>query len=150
MRASQASGSGGHPVLFFDGVCVLCSGSVDFVMARDRKAVFRFAALQGETARAMGAMEAMPPAPADAQGDPDPLRSLLLWDRGRWYRRSDAVLRVFAGLGGAWRLAWTFLLIPRILRDTAYDFVARNRYHWFGMREACRMPTPSEQARFLP
>lgn len=127
----------------------MCNGSVDFVMARDRKGNFRFAALQGETARAMGAMAAMPPLPGDAQGDPDPLRSLLLWDRGRWYRRSDAVLRVCLGLGGAWRMAWPLSLVPRILRDTVYDFIARNRYRWFGRTDACRVPSASERARFL-
>jgi predicted DCC family thiol-disulfide oxidoreductase YuxK len=139
-----------QPILFFDGVCALCNGFVDFMMARDRRGRFRVAALQGETAMAMRAMEAQPPVRAPAEGYSDPLRSFLLWDRGRWFRKSDAALRVVAGLGGAWRLAGLWLWIPRVLRDTVYDFVARNRYRWFGKREACRMPTPSERDRFLP
>jgi predicted DCC family thiol-disulfide oxidoreductase YuxK len=150
MPARATPGPDGHPVLFFDGVCPLCNGFADFVMARDGHGRFRIAALQGETAQAMGAMAAMPPAPATAQGESDPLRSFLLWDGGSWYRRSDAALRVIAGLGGPWRLAWALLWIPRILRDTVYDFIARNRYRWFGKREACRFPAPSERDRFLP
>jgi predicted DCC family thiol-disulfide oxidoreductase YuxK len=74
----------------------------------------------------------------------------LLWDRGRWYRRSDAALRAIVGLGGPWGLARPLFLVPRILRDTVYDFIARNRYRWFGKREACRMPSPAERDRFLP
>jgi len=139
-----------HPILFFDGVCALCNGFIDFVMTRDGRGRFRIAALQGETAVAMRAMEAQPPGPPPAAGDSDPLRSFLLWDRGRWFRKSDAALRVIAGLGGVWRIAGLWLWIPRVLRDTVYDFVARNRYRWFGKREACRMPTPSERERFLP
>jgi predicted DCC family thiol-disulfide oxidoreductase YuxK len=150
MPAPQAAGSGEHPILFFDGVCALCNGFADFVMARDGKARFRIAALQGETARAMAVMSAMPAAPEPAEGDSDPLRSFLLWDGGRWYRRSDAALRVIVGLGGLWRLFRPLFLIPRSLRDTVYDSIARNRYRWFGKREACRMPAPAERDRFLP
>lgn len=139
-----------HPIVFFDGVCALCNGFADFVMARDRAGHFRIAALQGETALAMGAMEAQPKLPTPAEGDSDPMRSILLWDGGRWYRKSEAALRVVAGLDGAWKLSRPLLWIPRNLRDTVYDFIARNRYRWFGKREACRMPTPSERERFLP
>jgi predicted DCC family thiol-disulfide oxidoreductase YuxK len=140
---------GEMPILFFDGVCALCNGFADFVMARDRRKRFRIAALQGETAAAMGA-RARQPAASDPAGDADPLKTLLLWERGRWYRKSDAALRVLGGLGGAWPLARALLCVPRIMRDTVYDFVARNRYRWFGRREACRMPAPGERGRFLP
>lgn len=139
-----------HPVLFFDGECVLCNGFADFVMAHDTKAHFRIAALQGETAQAMGAGGAMPADPISAGSGSEPLRTFLLRDGGRWYGRSDAALRVLAGLGGFWRLSWPLRFIPRILRDTVYDFIARNRYGWFGKRDACRMPSPAERIRFLP
>lgn len=139
-----------HPVVFFDGVCALCNGFADFVMARDRRGRFRIAALQGGTAAAMGAMDAQPAGREPAEGAADPMRSMLLWREGRWYRKSDAALRIIGGLGGAWALAFPLLLVPRILRDTVYDFVARNRYRWFGKRDACRMPAPAERGRFLP
>lgn len=128
----------------------MCNGFADFVMAQDRRGRIRIAALQGETAAAMGASEAAPP-PRKAAGDgPDPLRSVLLRESGRWYRKSDAALRAIAGLGGPWVCARALLVVPRIIRDTVYDHVARNRYRWFGEREACRMPSPAERGRFLP
>jgi predicted DCC family thiol-disulfide oxidoreductase YuxK len=140
----------GHPIVFFDGVCALCNGFVDYVMARDRRGRFRIAALQGETAREKGALEAQPPPRRDAGDEADALRSLLLWDAGRWHRKSDAALRILAGLGGAWGLARVLIWVPRFARDAVYDFVARNRYRWFGKKESCRMPTIAERERFLP
>ena len=149
MPSSPVAPFGEHPILFFDGVCVLCNGFADFVMARDGKARFRLASLQGETARAMGAGKA-PARPAAAESGSDRFETVLLWEGGRWHRRSDAALRVIVGLGGVWRMAWPLFLIPRNLRDTVYDFIAANRYRWFGKRETCRLPAPAERARFLP
>ena len=121
----------------FDGVCNLCNGTVDFMLKRDKRAKFRFASLQGESAARLvpDAME---------------LDSVALWQDGRLYRKSTAGLRMYAGLGGIWRLALAFLLVPRPIRDAVYDFIARNRYRWFGKREACRLPTEAERGRFLP
>lgn len=148
------------PVIFFDGVCGLCNHFVDFVMARDKAQVFRFAALQGETAAAR-LQGRFPPAPAlrpasdsgEENPSPDgavPLRSVILWEGDVLHHNSDAALRIIARLGGIWSLARAFLLVPRPLRDLAYGFVARNRYRWFGRRETCRLPTPAERKLFLP
>ena len=131
------------PILFFDGYCGLCNGFVDFVIARDSKAVFRFSPLQGETANARVPADAVSPA---SPGDP---RSIVFWENGRVHRKSDAVLRALPLLGGAWKLAAALRVIPRPARDFAYDVVARNRYRWFGRRETCRMPGPGERERFL-
>ncbi len=150
MAEPEATDPDRGTIVFFDGVCALCNGFADFVLARDRRGRFRIAALQGRTAAAMGALAAQPAARETADGAPDPLRSILLWEGGRWYRKSDAALRVVAGLGGPWRLAGGLLAFPRFARDGVYDWVARNRYHWFGRREACRMPTAAERERFLP
>lgn len=137
-----------HPVLFFDGVCGLCNLSVDFILARDKRAHFRFSPLQGETAAKVLKGEATSdPSLAD---DVDGLRSLILWDADGFHRRSEAALRLLRGIGGIWSLAAVFRLVPRPLRDLVYDFVAKNRYKWFGKREACRMPAPNERALFLP
>ncbi len=141
------------PVIFFDGVCGLCDGFVDFVMARDRRAAFRFAALQGETASGVlreGGSARGPSAPPAGDGAGEWMRSILLRDRDGLHRKSDAVLRILVGLGGPWRLLGLLRLVPRPLRDIAYDFIARNRYRWFGKRDTCRMPTPEERERFLP
>jgi len=126
------------PIVFYDGVCNLCDAFVDFAVRHDRRAVFRYAPLQGTTAA--------------AYLDPtfrEMLTSVALLDDGTVYRKSDAALRVLAGMGGAWRLALIFLLVPLPIRDWVYDHVAHNRYRWFGKRTSCRIPTPEERGRFL-
>ncbi|HKP95354.1 MAG TPA: thiol-disulfide oxidoreductase DCC family protein [Fibrobacteria bacterium] len=139
------------PIVLFDGLCGLCNGFVDFALARDRRGRYRFAALQGETAASLRESGGAPPASPVTYGpDADPLRSMLLWENGVLHRKSDAALRVLGGLGGPWALARLLLAVPRFLRDAVYDFVARNRYRWFGKRETCRMPSPAERKRFLP
>ncbi|MCA9025689.1 MAG: DUF393 domain-containing protein [Planctomycetaceae bacterium] len=131
--------AGGHPVLFFDGVCGLCSHAVDFVMARDTQATFRFAPLQGETARAM-----LP------EADIVNLDSMAVAINGSIYRRSSAVVRILWQLGPLWRFCgWALWLIPLPLRDLGYKLVAKWRYRLFGKHETCRLPTPEERERFL-
>lgn len=129
------------PIVFFDGVCGLCNGSVDWLMARDRRSVLRFAPLQGETAlRTLGA----------PQGDPESWSMVLVDETGRYWR-SEAAIRIVRHLGGPWALVGRVLgAVPRGLRDAAYRWIARNRYRYFGKHETCRLPTPAERARFLP
>lgn len=127
-------------VIFFDGVCGLCNHWIDFLLARDRKRLFHFAPLQGETAR-----DWLKLAPDES------LNSVVLFDAQGIHRKTDAVWRMLVQLGGAWRVAgWLLRLVPRPVRNLGYDFVARHRYRWFGKKESCRLPTPDERARFLP
>src|SRR5262245_61312945 len=129
-----------HPVILFDGVCNLCNGFVQFVIARDPQARFRFASLQARAAAALLAGRG-------SQGQlPD---SLLLLEKGKLYKQSDAALRVLKGLAFPWNLMCALLIVPRPLRDFVYAWVARNRYRWFGKREVCMVPTPELRARFL-
>lgn len=130
---------GEPPVIFFDGVCGLCSASVDFILKRDRQGLFRFAPLQGETAAAvLGELS------------PDSLTwSFYLWDETGLSDRSTAALRIGRKLGGIYHLSALGWLVPRFMRDAIYGFVARNRYRWFGKKETCRIPKPAERARFL-
>ena len=128
------------PVIFFDGVCGLCNAWVDFVIARDRQGQFRFSPLQGGAARDF--LQMTPETSLD---------SVALVDADGVHRKSDAVWRILAQLGGLWRpLGWFLCLIPRPLRNWGYDVVARHRYQWFGKKETCRLPTPAERERFLP
>jgi predicted DCC family thiol-disulfide oxidoreductase YuxK len=128
------------PIVFFDGVCGFCNRFVDFVIRRDAAAVFRFAPLQGETARRL-----LPDA------DVCDLKTLVLWEEQGVSRKSTAVLRVLSGLGGAWRvIAVALRRVPQPLRDFGYALVARYRYAIFGKKETCRMPTAAERSRFLP
>lgn len=127
-------------VIVFDGVCLLCSRSVAFVLAHDRQNQFRFATLQSATGKALLIRHGLDPE------DPD---SFLLADGAAGYANSDAIIRVVTALGGAWRLVALFRLIPRLLRDRFYRWIARNRYRWFGRRAVCVVPSPEMLGRFL-
>ena len=129
-----------QPVILFDGVCNLCAWSVQFIIRRDPCGQFRFAALQSPVGQRLLAERG-----ADARG----LDSVVLIEGARWYARSDAALRIARRLSGAWPLLALLRVLPRPLRDWAYDFVARNRYRWFGRQDACMLPTPTLRARFL-
>ena len=126
------------PVIFFDGVCGLCNWGVSSLLRIDKGHVFKFAPLQGETARKR------------LQIEPQNMESVILSLNGRLYFRSDAVLRSLAPLGRLWRIPMVILAVPRSLRDIVYDFIARHRYRWFGKREVCCLPTPEERLYFLP
>lgn len=129
-----------HPVVLFDGTCNLCNASVQFVLRRDPRARFRFAALQSPAAAALLAA-------AGWQGPrPD---SVALVAGGRVLWKSSAALAIARGLRWPWPLLAVFALVPRPLRDVVYDFVARRRLRWFGRQEACMVPTPALRARFL-
>lgn len=128
------------PVVLFDGVCNLCEGVVRFVLARDRTGHFRFAALQSPAGQQLLAACGLSTTTFD---------SFVLIEAGRCHTESSAALRVAAGLGGAWRLVGLLRVVPRPIRDAVYRWVARNRYRWFGRREACLVPTPEIRSRFL-
>jgi predicted DCC family thiol-disulfide oxidoreductase YuxK len=127
-------------VVLFDGVCNLCNGWVRFVIARDPRARFRFASLQSSFGVEVLRRHCLAP---------DFLGSILLLERGVLFAKSDAVLRIAGGLRWPWPLLAVFRLVPRALRDVVYDWVARNRYRWFGKRESCPLPSPQHTARFL-
>jgi len=127
------------PIVFFDGYCGLCNGFVDRLIVWDKQRALRFAALQGITAGAM--------LPAQLRAD---LGTVVFAVGDRTYTRSSAALRILMTLGGAWKLVAIVLLVPPFIRNVVYDLIARNRYHWFGKRDACRIPSPEERALFLP
>lgn len=127
------------PIVFYDGVCGFCNFWVDFLLQRDPQGRMLFAPLQGTTARRLLSSD-----------DIEYLHSLILWTPQRAYRQSAAVVRILWTLGGVWRpIACLLWLIPLPLRNAGYRLVARHRYRLFGKREACRMPSPLERARFL-
>jgi predicted DCC family thiol-disulfide oxidoreductase YuxK len=128
------------PIVYFDGLCNLCDGFVRFLLARDRHRHYRFAPLQGETARVR----------LEGRFTAGDLPTVVLEEPRRFRVRSDAALAILSGLGGIWRLAAVLRIVPRRLRDAVYDYIARKRFEWYGRRDACRVPTPEEQVRFLP
>ncbi len=129
-----------HPIIFFDGVCGMCNGFVDIIIRADIKGVFRFAALQGETAKEI--------LPAQSKESND--WSMIYVDDRGVHDQSDASLEIYRRLGGLWTILGLARLIPRCIRTPAYRVIARNRYRWFGQRDACRSPTKSEKEWFLP
>ncbi len=128
------------PVVFFDGVCNLCNSSVHFLLDRDRRNILKFAPLQGETYAELRARY------PEAGGD---VATIVLYNNGRVFTQSTAVLHILRLLGVWWKLLYGGMIIPKPLRDMLYSFIARNRYRWFGRQESCRMPTPELRAKFL-
>src|SRR5690554_6890415 len=129
-----------HPILLFDGVCNLCTWSVQFIIERDRHDLFRFASLQSTVGQEHARR---------CNVDMDALDTFLLVENGRCYTRSEAALRVARRLPGAWRLLGLLRVIPRPMRDPLYNLLARNRYRLFGRRDTCMLPTPELRERFL-
>lgn len=129
-----------QPIILFDGVCNFCNGAVNFTIKRDKKATIKFAALQSETGRQLVQQYGFPA---------DDMRSFLFIENGKAYNRSTAALRVCRHLKGLWPLCYGFIIVPAFIRNGIYDWIAKNRYKWFGERQECMIPTPEVRARFL-
>ena len=129
-----------HPLIVFDGICVLCSGFVRFVLRHDKANRYRFLAAQSGLAAALYHHYGL---------STDVWETNLLLAGGRLFIRSEAAIEIVTNFGGWWRLIKILRLIPRPLRDWLYDRVAGNRYRWFGRHEFCVMPDPTFADRFL-
>ena len=131
------------PVLLYDGLCGFCDGAVQFVMRHDRHRRIRFATLQGEYA--LGLLERHP-----ALREVDSLILVEETEGGeRVLVRSTGALRVAQLMGGPWKATVLLRVVPRVVRDWAYDLFARNRYRMFGRLDHCRLPSAEERARFI-
>ena len=117
-----------HGLILFDGVCVLCSRGCSFVSKRDLRGYFRFVPMQLAEGRPLAEQIGI---------NPDRPDSFAFVANGQAYVKSEAVLRIARGLART----WLFHFIPRVIRDAIYDLVARNRYHWFGRRDVCILPS---------
>lgn len=127
-------------VVIFDGVCNFCDRSVRFVLKRDRRDRFLFASNQSEAGSALLERFGV---------DSRSIQSVYLVEGDRIWAKSTAALEIARRMPLPWNLAYAFILVPKFLRDTVYDWIARNRYRWFGKAEACRLPSETERARFL-
>ena len=133
----------GDYIVFYDGYCVLCSKSVDFILYRDHRAKFRFASLQSDFSKRILTKSGYPITHIQNLNNVVYLRNDVL------KIKSDAVLSILWDLGGIYRTSFLGFLLPRVVRDFAYDRVAKLRYRIFGKRDTCRVPTPQEMSRFL-
>ncbi len=140
MNAQIESSIGQHPVLLFDGVCNLCNASVQWILKRDKLGQFRFAALQSALGQTLLQERGLSGENFD---------TVVLIAGNNTFLRSDAPLEIARRLGGFWRLFYVFKVLPRPLRDAIYNFIARNRYRWFGQKESCMLPDPAWKGRFL-
>lgn len=127
-------------IIFFDGVCNLCTNSVKFVIKRDKKDVFRFAALQSDVARQYLGPFGL---------SPGELNTIILLENKKVYQRSAAALRIARKLGGSWVLLYGFMIFPAFIRDFVYDQIAKRRYRIWGKQDSCIVPTPELKAKFL-
>jgi predicted DCC family thiol-disulfide oxidoreductase YuxK len=132
------------PVLLYDGLCGFCDGTVQFILKHDRRGTLRFATLQGDVGRdviarhsELAGVDSLVLVEPDASGEE------------RVYVRSEGALQVARYLGGAWNLARGLKIVPRFLRDLAYDGFARIRYRVFGRYDSCPIPSPEQRARFI-
>lgn len=129
-----------HPIVLFDGVCNLCNTTVQFIIRHDRQHLFRFAALQSEAGLYFLKKYNLPT---------QNFESFVLVYQQKHYTQSNAALNLLYHLGSIWRIGYGLILVPPFLRNSIYNFIAQNRYRWFGRQETCLMPTPELKARFL-
>ena len=129
-----------HSIILFDGVCNLCNGAVNFVIKRDTGNVFKFTPLQEKQGVLLLKTHAV---------DTQKLDSIVLIENEKVYVKSSAALRIARKMSNLWPLFFVFLIIPSFIRDGVYDFIAKNRYKWFGKKEQCMIPTPGSREKFL-
>lgn len=130
---------GNRHVVFFDGVCNLCNGFVNYLIDHDSQENLLFASLQSTEANQL--------LPAEITATMDSV--VLLAPDGKIYRESAAVLKIAGLLGGMYRGLAVFAVLPVGVRDRLYKWVAANRYRWFGKKDVCRVPTPELAAKFV-
>ena len=126
-------------LVLFDGVCNFCNGAVNWIIAHDPKAKFKFAPLQSEFGEQM----------QRKYGIGNNIDSIILIVDGHAYMHSSAALRIAKTLGGIWSLGYIGIVVPRPIRDWFYKWFARNRYRWFGKQDACMIPTAEVRSRFV-
>ncbi|MEP6466538.1 MAG: thiol-disulfide oxidoreductase DCC family protein [Parafilimonas sp.] len=129
-----------HPIILFDGVCNLCTGSVQYVIKHDAKRIFRFASLQSSFAQKLLSTHNLPV---------HDFNSFILFEKNKFYTRSTAALLVAKKLKGSIKLFYVFIIVPKFIRDAVYKIIAKNRYKWFGKKNECWIPTPELKNLFL-
>ena len=128
-------------IIFFDGICNLCEQSVQFIIKHDKNDIFRFVALQSDLGQEILQYIGI----ADKNID-----SIILYIPGKaYYYKSSAAIEIAKNLGGFWHYGTIFRVIPTAIRNNIYDYIAKNRYKWYGKKESCLIPTQKLEAKFL-
>lgn len=131
---------GKSPVIVFDGVCNLCNAAVQFVIRHDKKKQFHFASLQGEYGQKV--LAGLPKSYSS-------LKTFILLEDGKVFTRSTAALKVAKKLAAPVNWLYGLIIVPIFIRDAVYNFISKNRYKWFGKKDACMIPTTALKERFL-
>ncbi len=126
------------PIILFDGVCNFCNSTINYIIDHDG-GKHHFASLQSEFGQKLL---------RENKRSVSNFDSVMLWEDGLLYEKSEAALRIARQVKG-WKWLWHFRFLPLFLRNGIYNLIARNRYSWFGKRESCRLPSPEERARFV-
>ena len=128
-------------IILFDGVCNLCNDSVLKVIKQDKNNVFMFTSLQSDIGKQII---------NHIKIDTSKIDSIILYEPGVSYDvKSTAALKIMKEFGGMWSLLQIFWIFPEPIRNIVYDYIAKNRYKWFGKKESCMIPTPELKAKFL-
>jgi predicted DCC family thiol-disulfide oxidoreductase YuxK len=128
-------------IILFDGVCNLCNSAVQYIIARDKKDIFRFVALQSDLGREICNYIGI---------NPELMDSIILYEPGTaYFLKSDAALEIATEFNSWHSLFNIFKVFPKSLRDNVYDYIAKNRYKWYGKNEHCMIPTPELKTKFL-
>lgn len=128
-------------IILFDGVCNLCDSTVQFIIKRDKKDIFRFVALQSELGEQIIKHIGVDRSKTD---------SIILYEPGvAYYYKAEAAIKIAANLGGLFPLMNIFSVLPKPLSNSVYDYIAKNRYKWYGKKDECMIPTPEMKAKFL-
>ncbi|ARN77814.1 thiol-disulfide oxidoreductase [Nonlabens spongiae] len=127
-------------IILFDGVCNLCNGAINFIIKRDPKDHYRFAALQSDIGEELLAKHDI---------DPEKTDSIVLIRNGSAFAKAGAALRIAKKMSGAWPLLYGLTIIPKFISNAVYDYIAYHRYKWFGKKESCMIPTPELKKKFL-
>lgn len=127
-------------LILFDGMCNFCNFWVNFIIDHDEKKYFKFNSLQSNIAQNFLKRKNL---------DLPKMDTIVLMMNEKVYFKSSAALQIAKKLNGFWKVVYILAIIPEPLRDLIYNFIARNRYKWFGRRESCRIPTEDESDRFL-
>lgn len=132
--------SNSNPIVYFDGVCNLCESSVQFIIRKNKKKNIQLASLQGSHGQAFL---------KENNFDANEFSSLVYVVKGKIYTKSSGALRITKQLKGLWPLMICFLIVPKFIRDGVYNYVAKNRYKWYGKKTSCWLPTLELKQRFL-
>src|SRR5437762_4781584 len=128
------------PIILFDGVCNFCNAMVNFIIRQDKKNIFLFAALQSESGKKIMQQYHINWQLSD---------SFVVIENNKAYMKSNAALRLYNKLPWYWKWVQIFWIVPKFIRDGIYNFIAKNRYTWFGKNEKCMLPSKEMKKRFL-